>query len=432
MKKQKVFIITLLIIIFLSMLLLNIYTPLIMDDYNYAFGLDGRINNIKDILLYQHWFYLHWGGRNIAHFIAQFFLMNNKMIFNVFNATVFMLMVYIISTFTNKKKEFNILYFCLAFIGLWFFTPAYGQAFLWLTGSANYLWTSTIVLIYLKIFMSINIDKKQNIWKIIGIALLGVIAGWTNENTGAGLIAMLMVLLFIQYREKKKINKTQIIGLISNIVGFATMILAPGNGVRSSGLTDNTFIIIKWLKRAFSISKEFALYFVIPLIIVIILISIYRYRKQKLDKKFYIFSTGIIISTYSMVASPWFPARSWTIVAIYFVILIIILLHGLNIKPNLKKIILIDILLISTMVFAKEYYTVYKESKTYYNIWENRRIEMEEGKKQGVYDFEFENYWTTKKQCASYGLDDIFEGKDDINNKLYARYFGVNSICLKK
>ena len=75
---------------------------------------------------------------------------------------------------------------------------------------------------------------------------------------------------------------------------------------------------------------------------------------------------------------------------------------------------------------------LYQESKGYYNVWEDRRIEMEEGKKQGIYDFQFENHGVTKKQCASYGIDDIFEKKEDSNNIQYARYFGVNSICLKK
>lgn len=434
MSKKKIIIISVsaILVVFLLMFLLNSYSPLIMDDYNYTFGLNGRISSIKDILIYQKWFYLNWGGRNVAHFIAQFFLMNNKILFNVLNTIVFTAMVYLISSFANKKTKFDAMYFCLAFLGLWFLTPAYGQAFLWLTGSANYLWTSTIVLLFLKIFISIDIDKKQNIWKIIGISVLGLIAGWTNENTGAGLVAMLVVLLFIQYLEKKKINKTQILGLISNIAGFAIMILAPGNRVRSSGFIDNTFILIKWLKRAISISEEFAGYFAIPTIIVIILVSIYIYRKQKLDKKFYIFLTGIIVSAYSMVASPWFPTRSWTIVAIYFVILIGVLINGLNIKPNLIKFIFIDILIISAMIFAREYYSVFRESVTYYNIWENRRIEMEKGKKKGIYDFRFDGYWTTRKQCASFGIDDLYENEEDINSKLYARYFDVNSICLKK
>ena len=90
--------------IFISMLVLNFITPLIMDDYNYSFGLNGRISNLKDIFEYQIWFYFNWGGRNIAHTIAQFFLMNNKIIFNIFNSIVFIILLLLILNFSNFNR----------------------------------------------------------------------------------------------------------------------------------------------------------------------------------------------------------------------------------------------------------------------------------------------------------------------------------------
>ena len=430
-KKKIIIIVSALVIAFILMFILNLYSPLIMDDYSYSYGVNWRrLESIKDIFIYQKWHYINWSGRSVAHTIAQFFLLQDKkMLFNVCNTIVFLIMVYIISSFTNKKEKINILNFGLVFLGLWFLTPAYGQSFLWITGSSNYLWTSTIVLIYLKIFVDIDINKKQGIWKTIGIILLGIIAGWTNENTEAGLIAMLIVFLFLQYKDKRSINKTQIVGLISNIVGFAIMILAPGNSVRSGGLFKAN-ILIEWVKRAISISLELIMYFIIPLAIIIVLVSIYRYKKQKIDKMFYIFSIGAFISAYSMVVSPWFPMRTWTIVAIYLIIVIGILIRDLKIKPNIMQLILINVLIILGIVFAREWYIVYQESKGYYNTWEDRRIEMEEGKKQGIYDFQFAPYYMTKKQCAAYGMDDLFEREQD--NTQYARYFGVNSIGIKK
>ena len=94
--KDKIKMILIIIFIYLSMLILNIVTPLIMDDYNYTFGLEGRINSIIDIINYQQWFYFNWGGRNIAHFIAQFFLMNDKIFFNIVNPAIYTLMIYLI------------------------------------------------------------------------------------------------------------------------------------------------------------------------------------------------------------------------------------------------------------------------------------------------------------------------------------------------
>ena len=74
-RTQKILILS---IIFLSMFILNMITPLIMDDFNYTFGLNGRINSLLDNINYQSWYYSKWGGRNVAHTIEQFFLMKNK------------------------------------------------------------------------------------------------------------------------------------------------------------------------------------------------------------------------------------------------------------------------------------------------------------------------------------------------------------------
>ena len=49
--------------------------------------------------------------------------------------------------------------------------------------------------------------------------------------------------------EKRKLNKIHIFAFISSIIGFIIMIIAPGNYERSSMFNDNTFFIIKWIKR---------------------------------------------------------------------------------------------------------------------------------------------------------------------------------------
>ena len=81
MKKIKSFImskknqiILILLGIFLMMLILNMFTPLIADDYSYSFKLNNeRIVNLIDVFNYQLWHYFNWGGRVIAHAIAQTF-----------------------------------------------------------------------------------------------------------------------------------------------------------------------------------------------------------------------------------------------------------------------------------------------------------------------------------------------------------------------
>ena len=89
-KKQQTIII--LVSIFVIMLVLNLLTPLIADDYSYSLTKSGeRINSLMDILKYQWTQYFNWGGRTIAHIIAQTFLMFPKWIFSIANTIVYII-----------------------------------------------------------------------------------------------------------------------------------------------------------------------------------------------------------------------------------------------------------------------------------------------------------------------------------------------------
>lgn len=419
--------------IYLSMLILNMVTPLIMDDYNYTFGLDGRINSILDIINYQQWFYFNWGGRNVAHFIAQFFLMNDKILFNIINPAIYTLMVYLIYNLIKENKKGDSLYLLLIHLALWFFTPSFGQSFIWLTGSSNYLWTTTIILIFLNIFVYLTKStKKYNFIQILLFGLLGILAGWTNENSGASLVFILLIYIIIEkVIEKVKIHKIQWVGMLGTIIGFIIMIIAPGNYVRSSGFKDNSFFLIKWIKRALSITQDIEQYFIIMIGIVIIVLSIYIYKKQKINKKVWIFLIGAIVSAYSMIASPTFPERSWTIFVVYMIIICGTLLYNIRINKMLKKIIIIDSIIILGVLFTNSYILTFKDSYHFYQIWQERKEKIESGKKKEIYNYEFEPIYTTQRQSASYGLGDLYPEEKNPINETYARYFGVKSIKSK-
>ena len=81
--------------IYLFLYILNWLTPLgFGDDYLYSFVWQGnamnvplpanavRVSSFSDLLASQWSHYLTWGGRSVAHTIAQFFLWKGKGIFN--------------------------------------------------------------------------------------------------------------------------------------------------------------------------------------------------------------------------------------------------------------------------------------------------------------------------------------------------------------
>ena len=248
--KSKTWIKIILVSIFLMMLVLNLLTPLIADDYSYALNVNGtRLSGIMDIINFQIQHYLIWGGRTVAHSIAQLFLMMPKFIFDIFNSLIYTLLIGLIYKIAKGKNEDDKPCLLLGIhFALYFLSPVFGQNCIWLVGSCNYIWTTTLILLMISQFV-LKGDKKDTILRIIGIFLLGIIAGWTNENTSFGLIVLLVSILIINRINKEKISKWKISGLIGVIIGFIIMIAAPGNYVRSAEFVDNDFIIIKWIKR---------------------------------------------------------------------------------------------------------------------------------------------------------------------------------------
>ena len=199
-KKQQNIII--LASIFMTMLVLNLLTPLIADDYSYSLSLDGtKINSVIDVINYQWWHYFNWGGRTIAHTLAQIFLLFPKTVFSIVNPIIYVLLIYLMYLHIRGEKEDKPIYLILIHLGLWFLLPVFGQTCLWLIGSCNYLWTTVLILWFLWIYRKNN--TSASIYKIIGIFLLGIIAGWTNENTSAGLLVIIIGYLIIQ----KIVNK---------------------------------------------------------------------------------------------------------------------------------------------------------------------------------------------------------------------------------
>lgn len=423
-----------LLLIFISMLALNFLTPLLADDYSYGLNLaNKKLTGIIDIYNYQIWHYFNWGGRTIAHTFAQTLLMFPKAIFNIVNSIIYTCLVYLIYLHgklnRREKNSRNSYLILLIHLILWFIIPVFGQSFIWLIGSCNYLWTTVIVVYFLLLFRK---NEKENKWyKIIIMFLIGILAGWTNENTSAGLIVILFSTLIIDKITTKKWNltKTKVAGIVGSLIGFVLMICAPGNYVRNAAFKDDTFIIIKFIKRAIDITGNAEIY-ILPLIIaIIILISLKIYHKKKIEKEVTPFILGGFSATYSMVASPQFPERSWTGVIVYLIIALVILVYDFEKIHRIYKFILVDLCMILSIIFIGEYLNAARDINNLRNTWNEREKIIEKSNKNQI--FKFYRYETTNNKNPSYGLSDIGNDYKVWPNSSIAKYYGIKGIKSK-
>ena len=439
MKKIKSFImskknqiILILLGIFLMMLILNMFTPLIADDYSYSFKLNNeRIVNLIDVFNYQLWHYFNWGGRVIAHAIAQTFLIFPKDVFNVFNSIVYTLVVYLIylNVKGDNKKDKPLFLLAIHFC-LWFLQPVFGQTCLWLVGSCNYLWTMFFILLFLWFFRKNS--KKNSALKMILMFLFGIIAGWTNENTAFGLIVILVgIMLTDKYQKHIKILGYKISGLIGTILGFIILIVAPGNFVRESSMSDESSLMIKLLKRIIDDTISFVDYCLPLLIGIVILISIYIYKKKKYDLMSIVFLAGSILTVYAMVLSPTFPARAWFGVITFAIIAAMILLYQLVDLERIFKFIMGDVIVIASIIYVSSYLVGFNDIKELRNTWINRINYFDELKDKGIFDAEVEPYYAKGPHNPCYGGVDLNKNAEDWPNFNVAGYYGMDKITLK-
>ena len=152
---------------------------------------------------------MHYGnGRIISHFFVMLFLIGSKSVFNIVNAVFFVLFVISIYKVTSRNKKFSLLLFFAIPTLLWLYMPAYGQIFLWLDGSINYMWSYLFALTYLFVYIGlirnrILLDKK---WKMILFCIFTFLFGNYSENVSFSVIFIGFILLCIVMYQRKNGN----------------------------------------------------------------------------------------------------------------------------------------------------------------------------------------------------------------------------------
>lgn len=241
--------------------ILNNSLPLLSDDYAYAFIWDGanggnldmlsgdgtriRVEGWNDLLVSQWSHYFTWGGRTVAHLFVQFFVWQGKPLFDICNTLVFLLLILLVYWLgvgeirwggLSKKYVFWI-FFCL-----WACNPVFGDTNLWLTSACNYAWMAVLQLLWLLPYSCSYFGQavwmgRSRLFAAGGMLGLGILAGWSNENSGIAMILAGAILCWKLYGNGR-LCRWMLYGIVGAILGYTCMIAAPGNFVRGAFLAN--------------------------------------------------------------------------------------------------------------------------------------------------------------------------------------------------
>lgn len=297
----------------------NFLTPNMSDDIIYGDTV-AKATSFFGLFAQEYEHYMTHSGRNVAHIILRIFLYSgNKAFFNLVGAAVFVGLGLLIYLNIDHRRSYDLRVYGAIAVLMWLFDPTISNTVFWETGACNYLFTGFIMMGYITLYRR-NLKDHQNGGKDRGILfavlmlVLGLLAGWCNENTSGGVIFFSMLMIFLTWLSKKNFSGVRlwmVTGLVGNLIGFALMILSPGNYSRASSSDEEhtgiVALVARFLKITLNIKDN---YLVLVLVFAVLLIAIaYRAGRKGGAKAFMetagpmlMFGLMFLLTDYALIA----------------------------------------------------------------------------------------------------------------------------------
>ena len=174
-------------------------------------------------------FYMNWSGRVVLTFLDAVLLNLPVMIWRILNASVFSLMLLMITKITEAKwmrYALLVMIFCIPTVTL-------SSSSLWITGSLNYLWPAgfmMVVLYYLKLVFK---GKEINL-EIFCFAFVSMLFACGMEQTALIVVVMTGITLIYEKLTYGSNDKKNVALLLFAFMNTIFLFSAPGNYVRSA------------------------------------------------------------------------------------------------------------------------------------------------------------------------------------------------------
>ena len=406
---------------------LNYFTPVLSDDWLYQYHLRDNtlITSMSDVISSQIFHYCNINGRVVPHVLLQIMdPLLGKSYFNVWNAILFSLFIFLLTRTCIKKKEY-IAHIAISFIAvslIILFFPGFKMCFLWMTGASNYLLTSILLLIFHNVLFS-NQNKKK-FYPFLFI--LGVICGLTHEGIILGLFAGYVVYF---YYNRNQLTASRAILLSGLFLGVVILVFSPGSLHRATSTSNVTQLSMIGMIKSYIISLMSFQNLRIFFFLILSLAILYCNNKQAfrdLLKRNIIFIVALLVSFLFVWLTKFDSLRSRFGIEFYALIILLQVIESLNIHKKLGVIACI----VSIYILPMGLYYTFQNSKNTQNY-------MNQLQKSNIVFFpesEYESSFLLNRFVLRYALPDEVQyywnfSKKSFNNSLLARVFNKEYVC---
>lgn len=411
----------------------NMLSPYTTDDYAYMFSAvtGERITNVFQIFASLWDDYLHIHGRVVPHFFVQLFTIGPKWVFNMVNAAMFTYMVWLLQNVGEEKGKFNLLIWVAIPVALWVYLPAYGQVFLWMSGSANYCWAFVFALLFIRVYIQLYQNPEKILTKahVIGLCIYGLFFGAYSELVSFPTAFVSFILLCMVVFEKHAVKKywQYVLPIVTAAIGYLTMILSPAQSSRQASDVSIGAIIKRFIdvfETYYQVSR------VLLIVWAILLVLAVCYKTS--NKQVIISGSFVGISLLSMAllsVTSYAVARHYAINAFFLLVAIVILMKALLDKGNIRCV----AYCICAYVIVNNIWLLWEGSYDIYSVYQQhseREAYICSEKEIGNDDVIYVPLITsqTKYSCKYELLDIQVDDTDVWPNSAIAKYYGVEKI----
>ena len=315
-KKNKFLFAASIAICFVTVLIYEFMTPMMMDDMTYLREVKGA-DSFFDLFLQERAQYLGWTGRSVAHIMMRMLMFadlhvlgGGRLLFNIVASAAFTGLTLLIYANVRKRQRHDVHVYMLIVLLIWIFGVDFSETVLWETGACNYLLTTTIIMSFLtcyrfsiRDYVNGSLNEKTAGLRAVLLLLLGICAGWCNENTSGGLMLFTLLISAETIRGGKKITPWMISGILGNAIGLAFMILAPGNALRASQREELHGGLLGMAARFLNVTNAlYELFFVLIAALIVLIVYLRSSGKKAGELKEVIIFAGLfVITSYSLI-----------------------------------------------------------------------------------------------------------------------------------
>ena len=419
---------------FLLVLLLNLMTPMIADDYLYSFSFETRerIQSVSEIIPSLAAHATQMNGRLSPHFFVHLFTMLPRPVFSVINALVYMAFTMGLYRLAcgSQRKDVSLLVIIQSAVFL--LPPAFGQSFLWLAGSLNYLWCLALmvaVLIPIADHFCRGMATPKR-WEQVLLCMAALLMGNASENVALAALLLMCSCMAWLVACKRRIPLWMGLCTLCAALGWAALMLSPGNRAsigRSSGGLGALYIHLEAALQMLMTHGLWPCLFFLALLCVCGFSSTYNR-----DKLF--FAVGLFLAAllcnFSMIASDYYPKRAFTGTCVLLIAACGVLLSDLPYAASalFKRILAVCL----AFVMALTAMGALPHTLDRFLLANARVAEVISQKEAGVQAVTTFGIAGNSKYDGFMGLIELTNLPEHFLNQSFAAYYGVESVTAER